>query len=79
MIIKKIKEKFGLSKKSKKEVVKPKPVVVPKPIVMPAGVTYIEDRGHYRYTVYGEVNYPKGKIIKTHTDLDELIKFINEQ
>ena len=43
---------------------------------LPEGVSYIKSRNHYRYTIYDEHNYPKGKIIKSNKDLSELIKFI---
>tara|TARA_R110000822_G_scaffold191459_1_gene330159 strand:+ start:38 stop:493 length:456 start_codon:yes stop_codon:yes gene_type:complete len=46
---------------------------------LPKGVSYIKSRNHFRYTEYGDSNYPKGKIIKSSKDIDYLLNFIKER
>ena len=47
-------------------------------MTLPKGVSYIKLSNSYRYTIYDDnINYPKGRIVKTNKNLGKLIEFIN--
>mgnify|MGYP003655986898 CR=1 FL=1 len=45
---------------------------------LPKGVSRLKSTGLYKYTIYTDKKYPKGKIVKSSKDLDTLLQYIQQ-